>query len=143
MPSRAETSSPFAAIGQFGFFHEAPRALCADRLAVVLQGAEEGLPLRIDRVRVLLVARVEVLDIARIRPVQERGLEEGFVGILAGHDRGSVCLSLSVGIRLERLQRTRLECVRADGPGSSGGSLDAWCGRQRIRTPNRARVLIP
>ena len=74
-----------AGIGQSGFFQEAPRAFFVDRLPVVLQGAEEGLPLGIDRGRVLLVAGVEVLDVARIRPVEERGVEEGFVSVLAGH----------------------------------------------------------
>ncbi len=46
----------------------AARALL-DRLPVVLQCREERLPLGIDRSGVLLEARIEILDIGRVRPV--------------------------------------------------------------------------
>ena len=54
----------------------APGALL-DSLLVVLQCAEERLPLGIDRGGILLEARVEVLDVRCVRPIEESGVEEG------------------------------------------------------------------
>ena len=78
------------ATGQFGFFHEAPRRALLDCLLVVLQRGEEGLPLGIDRGGVFLVAGVEILDIGRVRPIEESGVEEGLVGVLACHGNVSI-----------------------------------------------------
>jgi hypothetical protein len=51
----------------------------------VLEAREERLPFGIDRGRVDLVAGIQVLDVARVAAVQERGEGEGRVGVLAGH----------------------------------------------------------
>ena len=59
LPSSAETSSPLAWIGQFGFSQDGALGRLLDSLLVVLQRAEESLPLGIDRGGILLVAGVE------------------------------------------------------------------------------------
>ena len=65
-----------------GFFHEAPRALFATSRAV-LQAAEEVAPLGIDRIRVGLVAGVEVFDVGGVAAVEKGGECESRVRVLA------------------------------------------------------------
>ena len=94
-PSSAETSSPLAAIGQFGFFQEAPLAALITSSGCVLQRLEERLPLAGDRRRIALVARIELLDIAGIRSVEERGQLKLLVRFLSCHGVSRTCPSAS------------------------------------------------
>ena len=59
----------------------AARAL--GRVGAVLQAAEEGLPLGIDRIRVGLVAGVEVFDVGGVAAVEKGGECESRVRVLA------------------------------------------------------------
>ena len=56
--------------------------------AIILQALEECLPLGVDRLGVVLVAGMEVLDIVGIAAIEEGRVGEGGVGILTGHARG-------------------------------------------------------
>src|SRR5262249_55998450 len=53
--------------------------------ALLLETLEEGLPLGPDRGRIGLIAGVEVLDVASIAAIEERGAGKGGIGILTGH----------------------------------------------------------
>ncbi len=56
-----------------------------DVIAVVLKALEERLPFGVDRLRVVLVASVEVFDVGGIAAVEERSEGESCVRVLAGH----------------------------------------------------------
>ncbi|EGE56100.1 hypothetical protein RHECNPAF_750063 [Rhizobium etli CNPAF512] len=52
---------------------------------ILLQRLEEGAPLIVDRCRILFVARIELLDIGRVRAIQKRGDLKLLVGFLPCH----------------------------------------------------------
>ena len=82
LPSSAETSSPFACNGQDGFDQDAPLAFFLTSIGVVLQRGEEVLPLRIDRLRIVLIGGLQLLDIVGIAAIEERSQREFVVGLI-------------------------------------------------------------
>ena len=55
---------------------------------LVLQALEKLLPFGVDRIRVGLIAGVEVFDIGRVAAIEERSAGKGGIGVLAGHVEG-------------------------------------------------------
>ena len=66
-----------------------PLRVALDVCAIVFQTLEERLPRRIERLRVSLVAGIEVVDIGGIAAIKERGTGESGIGVLARHRRPS------------------------------------------------------
>src|SRR5581483_9572722 len=62
-------------------------AVAVGTVRLLLEAGKEMPPLVADRARVLLVERLQLLDIGGIGTMQERGARKGFVLRLAGHVR--------------------------------------------------------
>ena len=61
-----------------------------DARRIVAERGEEVAPAGLDRERVLLVFRLKRLDVGAVRAVQERGLQQRLVDVLAGHGQDSL-----------------------------------------------------
>ncbi len=86
-PFAGECGEQIAALA-CGPIRPLPRGAARDLrhfFGTVLQAFEEFPPLRVDRVGILLVAGVEVLDIGRVATVEKRGKSKGGIRVLAGH----------------------------------------------------------
>ena len=88
-PVAVERRDEFVALGRrpVGPSPGRPARVLGYVAGIVLQALEERLPLGVDRLRIGLVARIEVFDIRGIAAVEERGEGEGGVRVLARHGK--------------------------------------------------------
>ena len=95
--------------------------------AIILQALEECLPLGVDRLGVVLVAGMEVLDIVGIAAIEEGRVGEGGVGILTGHARGPAGWVLA-----DRRWREK--------PGQSSGGINNTLSMLQLRCNNKIEL---
>ncbi len=71
LPSSADVSSPLTGIGQLARFHDGPSVDFHHRRNVLFEGGEEFPPFNINRVRIRMIAVLEMFDVDGIGAVEE------------------------------------------------------------------------